>query len=71
MRRQLAGDFVVLSGRRARNPADLESPAIGALHHIETVVVEIEDGKPGRKRLEEGLVPAARTASSNSLLPKS
>ena len=55
MRRQLADDFVVLAGRRAWNPADLESSAIGALHHVETVV-EIEDRKPGRKRLEEGLV---------------
>jgi hypothetical protein len=56
MRRQLADDLVVFSGRRAWNPADLESSAIGALHHVETVVVEIEDRKPGRKRLEEGLV---------------
>jgi hypothetical protein len=38
---------------------DLESPAIGALHHIDTVGVEIEDRKPGRKRLGEGF--AARS----------
>src|ERR1035437_9944588 len=51
VRRQFADDFVVFSGRGARKPADLESPAIGALHHIDTVGVEIEDRKPGRERL--------------------
>jgi hypothetical protein len=56
MRRQFADDFVVLAGRSARNPADLESSAIGVLHHVETVGVDIEDRKPGRKRLKEGLV---------------
>ena len=56
MRRQFADDLVVFAGRRAGNPADLESSAIGALHHVETVGVAIEDRKPGRKRIEEGLV---------------
>ena len=53
VRRQFANDLVVFSGRGARQPADLESSAIGALHHIETVAVEIEDRKPGPKRLGE------------------
>ena len=56
MRRQFPNDLVVLSGRRARNPADFEPSAIGALHSVETVGVAIEDRKPGRKRFEEGLV---------------
>jgi hypothetical protein len=59
VRRQFADDFVVFSGSGARKLADLESPAIGALHHIDTVGVEIEDRKPSRKRLGEGF--AARS----------
>jgi hypothetical protein len=51
VRRQFADDFVVLSGRGARQPADLESSAIGAFHDIETIAVYIEDGKPVCKRL--------------------
>ena len=53
VRRQFADDFVVCSGRGSRQPADLESSAIGALHHIETIAVDIEDRKPGPKRLGE------------------
>ena len=34
--------------------ADLESSAIAGLHHIESASVEIEDRKPGCKRLLEG-----------------
>jgi hypothetical protein len=55
VRRQFADDFVVFSGRGARQPADLKSSAIGAFHHIEAVAIEIENGKPGRERLREGL----------------
>ena len=36
VRRKFADNLVVFSGRGARQLADLESPAIGALHHIET-----------------------------------
>ena len=53
VRRQFADDFVVFSGWGTRKPADLESSAIGAFHHIEAVAVDIEDRKPGRKRLGE------------------
>ena len=57
--RQFADDFVVFSGWGTRKPADLESSAIAAFHHVETVSVDKEDRKPGRKRLGEG--PAARS----------
>src|ERR1017187_1574654 len=49
-----AENFEILSGRGSRNPADFESSPIRLLHHIETFAVEIEDGKPGCKRLLEG-----------------
>src|ERR1035438_6773562 len=49
-----AEDLVILSGRGSRNPADLESAPIRLLHQVETFVVEIEDRKPGGKRLLEG-----------------
>jgi len=52
--RQFADDLVVLSGRSARQPADLESSAIRAFHHVDTGGVKIKDRKPGRKRLGEG-----------------
>ena len=54
--RQFADDFVVLPGWGARKPADLESAAIGELHHVGAVVVETEDWKPGCKRISESSV---------------
>ena len=55
-RRQLADDCVVLSGRRAGQPADLEFSAVAQFHHVETVAVYIENRQPGRKRLGESSV---------------
>jgi hypothetical protein len=37
-------------------PTDFESPAVCALHDIETLTVDIEDIKSGRKRLGEGFM---------------
>src|ERR1039458_3143237 len=45
VRRQVADDFVVFSGRGAWMPVDLESSPIAALHHVEAVGVDIEDRK--------------------------
>jgi len=42
-----AKNLVVLSGGRSGNPADLKSSSIRLLHHVETIVVEVEDRKPG------------------------
>jgi len=54
VRIQFADDFVVLSGRGARPPADLEFSAIRALHHVDAIGIEIEDRKPGRQRFGTG-----------------
>jgi hypothetical protein len=42
-----AENLVILSGRGSRNPADLKSSPIRLLHHVETLVVEIEDWQAG------------------------
>ena len=60
LRRQLADDLEILSGWGARHPFDLELSAIAALHHIETIGVEIEDRKPGGKSVLKRLT-ARRT----------
>lgn len=56
VRLQFANDLVVFTGRGARQPSNLEFPAIGLLHYIETLAIEVEDWEPGGKRFEEGLV---------------
>jgi hypothetical protein len=60
VRRQFANDFVVFSRRGARKPPNLKSPAIVALHHIETLGVDIENGNSRGKGFGEGF--AARGA---------
>ena len=47
VRRRCANDFVVLRGRGARKPTNLEFPAIMGLHHIEPIA--------GRKAFAEAL----------------
>lgn len=60
VRRQFANDFVVFSGRGARYSTNLKFPAILALHHIETIGIDIENGNSGGKGLRKGF--AARSA---------
>jgi len=54
--RYFADNFVVFSGWEARQPTNLELAAIGEQHCVEAILVEVENGTPGRKRLQEGLV---------------
>jgi hypothetical protein len=55
-RLEFAKNLEILTGGSARNPADLEPPAIGLFHHIEPLGVEVENRKPGRQRVQKGLV---------------
>jgi len=55
VRRQFANDFVVFSGRGARYPTNLKFPAILALHHIETIGIDIENGNSGGKGFCKGV----------------
>ena len=59
VRRNFADNLVVLAGGSARQPADLESSAVRALHHVKTTGVDIEDSEAGSERFVKRIASRA------------